>query len=144
MRAPRRGFAVTMFWKGHKWLWNISNGRLLNRLVGLPVLELVTMGRRSGKPRSVLLSYLDVDNGYVVIASNSGDDRPPLWWLNLEANPQATVTTSGAEAAVVARRTEGDERAGLWARAVAANPGYADYESYTSRIIPVVALELTG
>lgn len=144
MRAPRRGPLVETFWKFHKWVWRISQGRLLNRLVGLPVLELTTTGRKSGQQRSVLLSYLDVPNGYAVIASNSGSDSPPAWWLNLEADPAATVTIGGRLESVTARRTEGDERRELWERATAANPGYLDYEQYTERAIPVVALERTG
>lgn len=144
MAAPRRSPLLETMWKIHKWLWRISNGRLLNRAVGMPVLELVTTGRRSGEPRSVLLTYLDTPEGWAVIGSNAGDDRAPAWWRNLEAKPDATVRIAGIDHAVRARAADGAERTDLWDRAVAAHPGYADYARYTDRTIPVVVLERTG
>lgn len=141
MAAPKRGPVLTFFWKLHKFVWRVSGGRIGARVVGLPVLELVTVGRKSGRERSVLLSYLDHDAGYAVIASNAGDDRQPGWWHNLQAHPRATVTVGGAHVEVTAREATGDERAGLWSRAVTANPGYADYAARTERPIPIVVLE---
>jgi deazaflavin-dependent oxidoreductase (nitroreductase family) len=114
---------------------------LLNRAVGLPILELITTGRRSGLERSVLLTYLDVDDGFVVIASNAGDDQMPAWWLNLQASPEARVVVDRHEHPVRAREASGDEREALWDRAVAANRGFEDYRSSTARRFPVVVLE---
>ena len=94
MAPPRPGPLLSFQWKLHKLVWRVSGGRLGTKVVGLPVLELVTTGRKSGEPRSVLLNYLDAAAGYAVIASNAGDDRPPLWWLNLQANPEALVPYS--------------------------------------------------
>jgi deazaflavin-dependent oxidoreductase (nitroreductase family) len=142
MRAPRRGPLIEFAWKAHKLVWRISGGRIGTKAVGLPVLELTTTGRRSGEARSVLLSYLDLDGGFAVIASNAGDDRPPAWWLNLQTDPRARVTAARRSHDVVARRAEGSEREVLWERAVAANPGFADYATYTERPIPVVVLEM--
>lgn len=138
--APRRGPLLELAWKLHKLVYRLSGGRLGTRAVGLPVLELTTTGRRSGRPRSVLLNYLDHPDGYVVVASNAGDDRHPAWWLNLEAHPAAKVSRAGTASPVRAEALAGDERDEYWRRAVSANPGYADYESYTDRHIPVVLL----
>lgn len=140
MAAPRRNKAYELMWKVHRWVWRVSGGRIGRRVVGMPVLQLTTTGRKSGEPRSVLLSYLEHADGYVVVASNAGDQRYPLWWLNLEANSRAVVGERSGETAVTAEEVEGEERAVLWERLVAANSGYADYANHTDRDIPVVLL----
>ena len=109
--------------------------------MGLPVLELSTIGRHSGERRAVLLNYIEHPDGYVVIASNAGDERDPAWWRNLVANPDATIRLGGTEATILARELEGEEREALWRRFVAANPRYEGYRQASGRHIPVVLLQ---
>ncbi len=104
------------------------------------MLLLRTTGRRSGKPHTVPLLYLRQGAAFVVIASWGGRDRHPEWYLNLSADPQCSVTVDGKVRSVSARTTVGEERANLWARAVAAYDGYAGYQAKTERKIPVVLL----
>lgn len=125
----------------HRTLYRASGGRIGGRIWGLRVVLLTTIGRRSGKPRTVpLLSLRDGDD-VVVIASYGGLDRPPAWWLNLEAHPEAGLEDGRAKRAVIARTASGDERARLWARVTEQAPGYLAYERRTERAIPVVILE---
>jgi deazaflavin-dependent oxidoreductase (nitroreductase family) len=77
----------------------------------------------------------------VVYASNAGEPRHPAWWLNLQAEPHATVQRGNEVVPVIAREAEGAERAELWDAVVRAHAGYAEYERRTSRRIPVVVLE---
>lgn len=133
---------MEVVWKIHKALWNVSGGRLGATSGGMPVLELTTIGRKSGQPRSVLLHYVPHGQSYLVLGSHLGRDAPPAWSLNLDANPRATVKTPHrGEQDVVARTAEGDEREELWAKAVATKRDYAVYESRTDRTIPVYVLE---
>ena len=74
--------------------------------MGLPVLELIAIGRQSGERRAVLLNYVEHPDGYVVVASNAGYERDPAWWRNLVANPNATIRLGDKDAAVVARELE--------------------------------------
>jgi deazaflavin-dependent oxidoreductase (nitroreductase family) len=110
----------------------------------MPVLELITTGRKSGVSRSVLLTYLTQDASYVVIATNAGDPRLPAWWLNLQADPAAEVVAGRKQHRVLAREAEGDERAALWERAVEMSSGYATYAEGLERRIPVVVLDPAG
>lgn len=142
MTAPERGPLLTFLWKAHRLLYSLSRGRLGGRAVGLPVLELTTVGRRSGQVRRVLLNYLDDPEGFVVIASNAGDARNPSWWLNLQADPMATVRVARNRFQARAEEVSPEEYGGLFARFVQANPGYAEYASLTSRRIPIVRLRL--
>jgi deazaflavin-dependent oxidoreductase (nitroreductase family) len=105
---------------------------------------LTTTGRKTGKPRTWPLLALEPDDdgaGWVVTGSNGGHDQHPAWYLNLLADPNATVTVGGREVAVRARVAGDAERAVEYPRFVAVVPGYADYERATTRVIPVVFLE---
>lgn len=138
---PRKTPIIELFWKVHPWLYRVSGGRLLGKLAGMPVLLLTTTGAKSGVSRTTPLTYLDADGTYVVIGSFLGEPRHPAWVHNLRASPRATVLVGARTIAVDAREAKGDERARLWSRVVAVQPGYRVYESQTTREIPVVVLE---
>ena len=128
-------------WRLHRFWYRVSGGRVGGRVAGLPVLQLTTRGRTSGKARSVLLTYLDDPRGFIVIASNAGDRRDPAWWGNLQADPAASVRIGRQGFAVRMRQLEGDERERAWQRAVAAFDGYATYAANATRTIPVAVLD---
>lgn len=142
--AVRRNRFTEAFWKLHGWLFRVSGGRIGGRVVGLPVLMLTTTGRKSGEPRSNVLTYLPEGDAAVVFASNAGEPKHPAWWLNLLADPHATVQRGHEVVPVVAREAEGEERERLWNAIVRAQDAYAEYARRTSRRIPVVVLEPTG
>ena len=139
--AVRRNAVTELFWKVHRFLFRVSGGRIGGSVVGMPVLMLTTKGRKSGEPRSNVLTYVPKGRASVVYASNAGEPRHPAWWLNLLADPHATIQRGQEVIPVVAREADGDERTALWDEAVRINAGYADYEKRTSRRIPVVVLE---
>ncbi len=141
MPALKRSKAVELFWKAHRWVYEKTGGKIGAKVVGMPVLLLTTTGRKSGRPRTVALTYFEDDGRFVVIASYLGEPRHPSWWLNLTANPHATVQIGGRTIAVRAREAEGEERDRLWRRAVELMADYAVYQERTSRRIPVVVLE---
>ena len=141
MPAVRRTKAMELFWKAHRFLYRVSGGRIGGRVVGMPVLMLTTTGRKSGEPRTNVLTYLPKGRAAVVFASNAGEPRHPAWWLNLAADPHATVQRGRELTPVVAREAEGEERARLWDEVVRTEAGYAEYEKRTTRRIPVVVLE---
>ena len=139
--AVRRNAVTELFWKVHRFLFRVSGGRIGGRVIGMPVLMLTTKGRKTGEPRSNVLTYVPKGRASVVFASNAGEPRHPAWWLNLVADPHATVQRGREVIRVVAREAEGDERAALWSEAVHINAGYAEYEKRTTRRIPVVVLD---
>jgi len=104
-------------------------------------LFLVSTGRRSGKRRRNALFYLEDGAGFVVVASNAGDNANPQWWMNLQATPDAIVETHTGQVEVRAREATGDEAIRLWPALEAANPQYTAYRRETLRRIPVVILE---
>ena len=139
--AVRRNALTEAFWKVHRFLYRVSGGRIGGSVVGMPVLLLTTKGRKSGESRSNILTYIPKGRTSVVIASNAGEPRHPAWWLNLQADPHATVQRGQDLTPVIAREADGQERADLWAELLRMNASYAEYESRTTRRIPVVVLE---
>lgn len=81
---------------------------------------------------------------WILVASNGGSDDHPAWWLNLRANPEATIEVGRETIPVTAQLAQGDERAQLWSRLTRYNPVYASYQKITDRRIPVVILERRG
>lgn len=130
----------------HRLVIGLTRGRVGHEFGGMPVLELTTTGRRSGKPRTVLLTApLRLDRGWVVVASRGGDDRHPAWFLNLRADPAVEVAVrGGARRPMRARILTAEERATTWPRIAGRYRGYADYQKRTEREIPLVALESPG
>ena len=111
------------------------------RLQGPPTLRLWTVGRKSGRERSVLLLYLEDGSRVIVVASYGGHSEHPEWWKNLkaEANCRIWSAARGSES-MVASELEGDERQAVWERLLGMYSNYADYQEKTSRRIPLIAL----
>jgi deazaflavin-dependent oxidoreductase (nitroreductase family) len=78
--------------------------------------RVTTIGRRTGRPRSVIVGYVEDGPNLVTLAMNGWADGEPAWWLNLQAHPDATVDLVKESRLVRARAAEGDERSRLWAR----------------------------
>ena len=138
-----RPAAIRAMGRSHRAVYRTTRGRLLGRVAGMPVLLLTTTGRRSGKTRTTPLTYFEAGSDLAVVASNGGEDRPPRWWLNLQADPLARITLGSRTEAVVARAATPEEHARLWPVITAVNPGYAGYARRTHRPIPVVVLTRT-
>jgi deazaflavin-dependent oxidoreductase (nitroreductase family) len=112
--------------------------------LGRPVLLLTTTGAKTGEPRLVPLVFSRDGDRFVIMASKGGAPANPAWFANLVANPVVTVETGGEAFQARAIVTEGTERERLWDAHVALNPGFADYEKKTTRLIPAIALERIG
>jgi deazaflavin-dependent oxidoreductase (nitroreductase family) len=124
------------------WAYRASGGRLGGRFRGgAPVCLLTTTGRRSGRPRTAPLLYLEDGERVVVVGSKGGMSRHPTWYLNCAANPDVEVEIGRERRAMRARTASAGERAELWPRLVEMYPDYAAYQARTEREIPVVILE---
>lgn len=128
----------------HRLAYQATGGRLGRRLVNNDMLLLTTTGRRSGTDHTVPLLYLRDAADVVVIASWGGRDYPPHWYLNLASNPVVSVQIDDTRWRGVAADLDEPERSAWWARAVAAYDGYAEYQSRTERVIPVVRISPQG
>lgn len=119
-------------------------GKVGGQFEGAPLLLLHSVGAKSGKERVNPVMYQAVGATFAVFASKAGAPTNPDWYHNLLANAEATIEVGTETKTVRARVADGDERDSIWATQKKRYPGFADYESKTSRQIPVVVLEPTG
>jgi deazaflavin-dependent oxidoreductase (nitroreductase family) len=134
------GFKVMS--ESHRALLRLSGGRILQTAFGMPVVELHTIGRKSGQTRvTMLTSPIHDDSRVVLVASKGGDDRNPQWYGNLTAHPEVEIVIEGKTRKLRARTASADERAELWPQIVAAYKGYDGYQDKTGRHIPVIICE---
>lgn len=114
------------------YLWN-----------GVPTLLLTVTGRRTGREQTSALIFGRDGDDYLVVASMGGAPRHPSWYLNLQADPTATIQVRAEEMPVVARPASADEKPRLWKIMTQVWPNYDVYQSRTDRDIPVVLLTPT-
>lgn len=126
----------------HRTIFSATKGRVGGRGLGMPVVMLTTTGRKSGQPRTTMLtSPLQEDGKVVLVASYGGDDRNPAWFLNLRDNPDVELTMDGSTRKMRAYVATPEERAELWPRVTKDHANYASYQRRTEREIPLVVLE---
>jgi len=114
----------------------------VSELVGLPIIQLTTVGAKSGEPRVMPLVSLFDGEKIALIGSNFGGKHNPGWYYNLKANPRCTVGVGGRAAEYLARQAEGAEREKYWQMAVSYYKGYELYKARAAhRVIPVMILE---
>jgi deazaflavin-dependent oxidoreductase (nitroreductase family) len=123
------------------WSFRLSGGRIGGRFrYGAPVLLLTTLGRKSGRRRTLPLIYLEEGKQLMVVASQGGVPTHPLWYHNLQANPDVQVEIGREVREMTARTATDDEKRRYWPRLVEIYPDYDDYQARTTRDIPVVVL----
>lgn len=120
------------------------HGRVGGGFAGAPLLLLHTVGARSGQPRINPMMYLPDRERYLVFASKAGSDRNPDWYHNLLAHPDVRIEVGDELLTVHAAVLDAEEREAAFAEQARRYPGFAQYQSMTARIIPVVALTPTG
>lgn len=146
-RTPPRALVRT-FWLLHRAIYRLTGGRLgvwkPQAGTRFGTMRLRTVGRRSGKHRITMVGYFEDAPNLVTMAMNGWGEADPAWWLNLQANPDATVDLPGRQRRVRARAATGEERERLWQR-FGDFPGWGDdiaaLAARRSRPTAVVVLE---
>ena len=118
-----------------------NGGKVGGPFEGGTLLLLTTTGAKSGQPRLAPLAYFTVDGKMIIIGSKAGADTNPDWVHNLRANPKAHIEVGMQAYDVTARELPLDERDEIFPKVVALSPGFGDYQSKTSRVIPLFELQ---
>jgi len=118
-----------------------NGGKVGGNFEGAPLLLLHTTGAKTGQERVNPMMYRQVGGNYAVFASKAGAPTNPDWYHNLLAHPAVTAEIGTQTLPFTARVAGSDERAEIWTAQKTDYPGFADYETKTSRQIPVVILE---
>lgn len=151
MSATRTGVMMRMMQRimpkttaVHVWLYRRLRGRLVNRATGgAPVLLLTTVGRRSGRRRTVALGHLRQGDAVIVAGTNGGLPSVPAWVLNLRDRPEAEVELGSTRYATRAEFLDGSSYDEHWRRLVETYPVYEQARARAGRPIPLVRLQTT-
>ena len=109
---------------------------------GLPVIVVTNKGNQTGAIRKTPLMRVQDGNNYVLVASKGGAPKNPVWVYNLRADADVEIQDETETHTMRVREVQDDgERARLWEVAVAAFPNYDEYQTRTSRKIPVFLAE---
>jgi deazaflavin-dependent oxidoreductase (nitroreductase family) len=124
----------------HRSVYSATGGRAGKRIAGMPVLMLTTVGKVTGRRRTVPLTYFEDGEAIVLVASYGGRAHNPAWFENLLQHPAVDVRIANDVQEMTARRATPEERARLWPHIVETYDGYAKYQAKTDREIPLAIL----
>jgi deazaflavin-dependent oxidoreductase (nitroreductase family) len=125
----------------HVTVYRLTGGLLGRRMDGMEMLLLTTIGRKTGKARTVPLPYFRDGARYVLIASYGGNARNPAWLDNVAANGDVTIQVGLRRTTARAVVTADAERDRLWRDITTLYPRYLAYQEKTSRRIPIVVVQ---
>ena len=131
---------MKLFIRGHAFVYRASGGKRGSKINGQDVLLLTTVGRKTGKPRTVPLMSFEDQGDRIVVASMAGAPQDPAWFNNAVAQPEVTVQQGADQYKARAVVLEREERDRLWQRIVRDAPQFGGYEKKTTRVIPLVRL----
>ncbi len=139
-KLPPRWFVRTA-WVVHRAIYTVTRrGLWLPKPGKWGTMRVTTIGRKSGQERSVILGYYEDGPNLVTMAMNGWGEGEPAWWLNLQANPDATVILKDGTRAVRAAAATGTERERLWKRWSEFGDAPDDYAKLRSTETAVVVL----
>lgn len=123
-------------------VFRASKGRLMNRFIGgYPVCVVTTTGAKSGKPRRIALIHLPHGDKKLLVASQGGMDRNPVWYYNIVAHPDIRIMVDGADRSYRATQVSDEEKARLWPHLLSMYPDFDEYQARTDRNIPVFSCD---
>jgi len=127
------------------WVYKKSNGKLLKNFPGgFPICIVTMIGRKSGAPREVALIHLPWGEKKLLVASQGGLDKHPVWYYNVKANPDVQIMVSGIKKSYTATIADSEQKRDLWPHLLSLYPDFDEYQARTDRDIPVFICEPTG
>jgi deazaflavin-dependent oxidoreductase (nitroreductase family) len=143
MLRPVTAFFAPWIHRVDKAALKLTRGKYtLSEMIGWDIIELTTLGAKTGQPRSMPLVGLFDGEKIALIASSFGRKQNPAWYYNLKTHPECKVQSSKRAGTYIAREAEGDEYKKYWQMAVSYYAGYQKYkERAAHRHIPVMVLE---
>ncbi|MEH1123475.1 nitroreductase family deazaflavin-dependent oxidoreductase [Micromonospora sp. CPCC 206061] len=107
---------------------------------GAPCLLLDYRGRRSGGWHRTVLIYARDAGSYLIVGSNGGADKHPLWYHSIVADPDVRLRVGTARFPARAEALSPEEKARVWPYLVEVFGQWDQYQQRTARDIPVVRL----
>lgn len=129
---------LRLYTRFNVWVYKKSNGRLLkNFLGGFPICVVGMKGKKSGVRREVALIHLPWGEKKLLVASKGGMEKNPLWYYNIQANPDIDIMFEGNTRFYTAVQATAEEKRDLWPHLLSLYPDFDEYQARTDRDIPV-------
>jgi deazaflavin-dependent oxidoreductase (nitroreductase family) len=127
------------------WVFKKSKGRLWKNFPGgYPICVVGMTGNKSGQRREIALIYLPYGDKVLLVASQGGLDKHPVWYHNISANPDVDVLFEGRLTKMHAQQASDDEKRELWPVLISIYPDFDQYQARTDRNIPVFICKPLG
>jgi len=123
------------------FVYKLTGGRLMGKFQGLPIVLITMTGAKSGKPRTIPLMYVPYKDGVIIVGSQGGAPKTPVWANNLIKHPDIVAQYRGDKMELRARQASDEEKAQVWPTCVENYPPFEDYQARTDRNIPVFVCE---
>jgi deazaflavin-dependent oxidoreductase (nitroreductase family) len=123
------------------FVYRLTGGRLMGKFMGRPVVLITMTGAKSGKKRTIPLMYVPYKDGVIVVASQGGAPKSPVWHRNLIEHPEIEAQYRGKKMKLRARQVDDAEKAAVWPTCVENYPPFEEYQARTDRNIPVFVCE---
>ncbi len=139
--APPPRWVLKAFTRGHVLLHRLTGGRLFNKLGKDEVCFVTMTGAKSGRRLTIPLMYVPYQEGVLLVASQGGAPKNPIWYRNLVKHPDVDVNHRGRRMQLRARLATSDEKPELWPICDRHYAPYAEYRERTTRDIPIFVCE---
>jgi F420H(2)-dependent quinone reductase len=136
-----RTLFIRLFMAINKLIFQISRGKIGQKLGSQSILLLHTYGRKTGKERIIPIAYFVKENKIIIVASNWGKENQAAWYLNVSKNHHAILELNSKQLKVFAHEAVGEEYDILWQYVTEKHPPYLDYQKMTSRRIPIMIFD---
>jgi deazaflavin-dependent oxidoreductase (nitroreductase family) len=123
----------------HVLLHQLTGG--FNKLSGDEVCFVTMTGAKSGRTITIPLMYVPHEGGVLLVASQGGAPKNPVWYQNLVKHPEIEVSHRGREMSLRARLARADEKPALWPICDSHYAPFAEYRQRTDREIPIFVCE---
>jgi deazaflavin-dependent oxidoreductase (nitroreductase family) len=140
-QKPPPRWLLKFLTRTHVFLNGVAGGRAFNTIGGREVCFVTMIGAKSGRRLTIPLMYLPFEQGVLLVASQGGAPRNPVWYNNLVKHPEIEVRHRGRVALLKARLATAGEKPALWPICDARYPPFADYRARTTRDIPIFVCE---
>jgi len=141
---PPPRWAIKAMTRTHVFLHRLTGGRLFNKLAGDEVCFVTMTGAKSGRTLTIPLMYVPHGEGVLLVASQGGAPKNPVWYGNLVKHPDIEVNHRGRRMKLRARLATPDEKPELWKTCDQHYAPYAEYRKRTTRDIPIFVCELAA
>ncbi len=139
--SPPPRWALKALTRTHVFLHRLTGGRYFNQLGGDEVCFVTMTGAKSGRTLTIPLMYVPYQEGVLLVASQGGAPKNPVWYGNLVKHPEIEVNHRGKRMKLRARLAKAEEKPALWPICDQHYAPYADYRERTTRDIPIFVCE---